>query len=153
MLRPCFLPALPNHWLSMVGVLEPGLSCPIGTTPGTSSEQGLTPTSQGRPPFLPIPSHYCPLTGVRPASSQWPSPAPSPFVLHRNFSWYVSYSVNPFLVPASWRTWTDRTPNIKSVFKYGIHKKYIRIEKTGYKAIKNASILNTYTTESSFCFV
>lgn len=37
-----------------------------------------------------------------------PIPAPSPFVLHRDFSLHLPCAVN--LLLASWRTWTDRTP-------------------------------------------
>ena len=37
-----------------------------------------------------------------------PTPAPSPFVLHRDFSLRLPCAVN--LLLASWRTWTDRTP-------------------------------------------
>lgn len=42
------------------------------------------------------------------ATPHLPIPAPSPFVLHRDFSLHLPCAVNLLLY--KWRTWTDRTP-------------------------------------------
>lgn len=54
------------------------------------------------------PSSSSPRTDVTLAPPHLPIPAPSPFVLHRDFPLRGPCAVS--LLLASWRTWTDRTP-------------------------------------------
>ena len=96
----------PHHW--QMGALESGHSSPTWELCEGQPLPGADPHQPAQ--ALPGPwfSSWPTLPPRLLSPPHLPIPAPSPFVLHRDFSLRVLRAVN--LLLASRRTWTDRTP-------------------------------------------
>ena len=97
MWRPCFLPAAHNHWLNMVTVPEPPVSSVGPKWPnGQPLPRDWLPISLGKT-FSEVRCSSYPNIPSTLLSQVSDVPAPSPFVLHRDVSCYLSCTISPLL--------------------------------------------------------